>query len=93
MRLLLDTHTFLWHADGSPQMSAAATALLVDPANDRVRVQWREMDGPPVTPPLRRGFGHVVIEQIVPRALSGSGTLDFAPGGVNWTFEFPNRNA
>lgn len=66
---------------------------LVDPANDRVRVQWREMDGPPVTPPLRRGFGHVVIEQIVPRALSGSGTLDFAPGGVNWTFEFPNRNA
>jgi two-component sensor histidine kinase len=47
----------------------------------------------PVTPPLRRGFGHVVIEQIVPRALSGSGTLDFAPGGVNWTFEFPNRNA
>ena len=65
----------------------------VDPVNDRVRVQWREMDGPPVTPPLRRGFGHVVIEQIVPRALSGSGTLDFAPGGVNWTFEFPNRNA
>lgn len=34
MKLLLDTHTFLWHADGSPQMSKAATALLVDPAND-----------------------------------------------------------
>lgn len=65
----------------------------VDAANGRVRVQWREMDGPPVTPPLRRGFGHVVIEQIVPRALNGSGTLDFAPGGVNWTFKFPNRNA
>ena len=34
MKLLLDTHTFLWHADGDPQMSAAATALLIDPAND-----------------------------------------------------------
>lgn len=65
----------------------------VDPVNDRVRMQWRETDGPPVTPPLRRGFGHVVIEQIVPRALNGSGTLDFAPAGVSWTFEFSNRNA
>lgn len=34
MRLLLDTHTFLWHADGSPRMSATATALLVDPTNE-----------------------------------------------------------
>jgi PIN domain nuclease of toxin-antitoxin system len=34
MKLLLDSHTLLWHADGSPQISVAATALLVDPAND-----------------------------------------------------------
>ncbi len=34
MKLLLDAHTFLWHADGKPQMSARATSLLVDPAND-----------------------------------------------------------
>jgi PIN domain nuclease of toxin-antitoxin system len=34
MKLLLDTHTFLWHSDGSPQISTGATALLVDPAND-----------------------------------------------------------
>jgi PIN domain nuclease of toxin-antitoxin system len=34
MKLLLDTHTFLWHADASPQMSPTATALLVDPANE-----------------------------------------------------------
>jgi PIN domain nuclease of toxin-antitoxin system len=34
VKLLLDTHTFLWHADGSPQMSAKATALLMDPANE-----------------------------------------------------------
>ena len=34
MKLLLDSHTFLWHADGSPQMSAAAIAALIDPANE-----------------------------------------------------------
>jgi PIN domain nuclease of toxin-antitoxin system len=34
VKLLLDTHTFLWHADGDPRMSPAATALLIDPANE-----------------------------------------------------------
>ncbi len=34
MKLLLNTHTFLWHSDGNPQISATATALLVDPANE-----------------------------------------------------------
>lgn len=34
MKLLLDTHALLWHADSSPNMSAAATTLLIDPANE-----------------------------------------------------------
>ena len=34
MRLLLDTHTFLWHVDANPKSSATATALLTDPANE-----------------------------------------------------------
>ncbi len=61
----------------------------MDEANRTVRLRWRERGGPLVAPPVRRGFGHVVIEQIVPRALNGSGALDFAPEGVSWTFEFP----
>jgi hypothetical protein len=32
-----------------------------------------------------------VIQQIVPRALNGSGKLDFSPEGVNWRFEFTPR--
>ncbi|MGL5166305.1 MAG: PAS domain-containing protein [Afipia sp.] len=62
---------------------------LLNESADRVRVLWCESGGPAVTPPQRRGFGHVVIEQIVPRALNGTGALDFAPTGVSWTFEFP----
>lgn len=34
MRLLLDTHTFLWFVLNDPQLSAAAKAHIEDPAND-----------------------------------------------------------
>ena len=34
MKLLLDTHTFLWHSQTSPQVSVTATALLNNPANE-----------------------------------------------------------
>ncbi len=35
MRLLLDTHTFLWFIDGNAALSPAARALIEDPANER----------------------------------------------------------
>ena len=31
----------------------------------RFRMSWRESDGPPVTPPAKKGFGHVVISEMV----------------------------
>jgi two-component sensor histidine kinase len=55
----------------------------------RVRVHWRESGGPPVQPAQRRGFGHELIERIVPQALNGTGALSFAPAGIDWIFEFP----
>lgn len=61
----------------------------VDERAGKVQLRWRESDGPSVAPPSRRGFGHVVIDQIVPRALNGIGALEFAPEGLDWTFEFP----
>ncbi len=36
MRLLLDTHAFLWFIDGSPQCSANARALIEDISNERL---------------------------------------------------------
>lgn len=55
---------------------------------EKIQFSWREQGGPAVVPPERQGFGRVVIEQIVPRALNGHGRLDFLPSGVNWTLEF-----
>jgi PAS domain S-box-containing protein len=62
---------------------------LVDDVAATIRVHWQESGGPPVVPPRRRGFGDVVINQIVPGALRGNGTVEFAPTGVQWHFEFP----
>jgi len=36
MRLLLDTHTFLWFILDAPQLSASAKALIENPANKRL---------------------------------------------------------
>lgn len=33
MRLLLDTHTLIWHREGSASLSAAAKAMIAEPAN------------------------------------------------------------
>jgi len=35
MRVLLDTHPLLWFALDDPQLSAAAKAVIVDPANEK----------------------------------------------------------
>lgn len=58
-----------------------------------IAIHWQELDGPLVKAPKRKGFGHVVIEQIVPRALNGHGKLEFAPYGVEWSFHFEQANA
>jgi PIN domain nuclease of toxin-antitoxin system len=34
VKLLLDMHAFLWHAEGNPQLSPVAAAALADFAND-----------------------------------------------------------
>lgn len=51
-------------------------------------MSWRESGGPPVTPPARRGFGQLVIERTVARAVGGEVELDYAPAGLRWTLRF-----
>jgi two-component sensor histidine kinase len=57
-----------------------------------VRLLWIETGGPPSAPPARKGFGHVVLERLVPNSLSGTSQLDWRPGGLVWTLEMPESN-
>jgi PAS domain S-box-containing protein len=55
----------------------------------RFHMSWRESNGPPVTPPARKGFGHAVISQMVASSLRAQVALDYAASGVSWTLDAP----
>jgi two-component sensor histidine kinase len=60
-----------------------------DNGERRFRMSWRESGGPPVTPPARNGFGHVVISEMVASSLRGDVTLDYAESGLAWAIDTP----
>jgi two-component sensor histidine kinase len=63
--------------------AGAASALLLN---------WAEQGGPQVTRPERKGFGHVVIGEMVERSLGARVAMEFAPQGLNWSVSIPAAN-
>ena len=59
-------------------------------ATGQFRLTWREVGGPPVTAPVRSGFGSKLIESGTDQ-IGGSATLEFRSGGVVCTLECPLR--
>jgi PAS domain S-box-containing protein len=55
-------------------------------------LNWIERGGPPVSPPLRKGFGHVVIGEMVERSLGGKVAMEFASDGLQWRVSIPAAN-
>ena len=53
---------------------------------------WVENGGPSITPPRQRGFGTIVIEQIVANSVNGEVLLEFDPSGLRWTLSMPLDN-
>ena len=56
---------------------------------DRLRLVWRERDGPRVHRPRRRGFGSRLIERGLANDLGGTVRLDYDPRGVVCVIEMP----
>lgn len=59
------------------------------PEGDRLVVRWQEKDGPPVTPPSRKGLGSRVIERGLAHELDGKVDLEYPPDGVVCTINIP----
>lgn len=57
-----------------------------------LRLAWLERNGPPVTPPDRKGFGHTVFERIVAKSLNGKIDIHFAPEGLDWRLSIPTMD-
>ena len=56
---------------------------------DRLVLKWVERNGPPVTPPTRRGLGMTLIERSFADDVDGEVEVDFAPEGVVATLNAP----
>lgn len=52
---------------------------------------WREMGGPSVQAPTRRGFGSTIIERSVPHDLQGEASIQYPLNGVVARFVVPSR--
>ena len=59
------------------------------PSWDRLVLRWLEHNGPPVTPPTRKGFGTWVIERGLAHELGGKVTLGYPSEGVVCTIDIP----
>jgi PAS domain S-box-containing protein len=55
-------------------------------------LNWIERGGPAVAPPSRKGFGHVVIGEMVERSLNGRVAMEFAAQGLRWSVAIPAIN-
>jgi PAS domain S-box-containing protein len=59
---------------------------------DTFTMSWTERDGPPVSPPERRGFGSTVIASMAKATVGGEVQLDYAPSGLMWRLTCPAAN-
>jgi two-component sensor histidine kinase len=59
------------------------------PEGNRLILHWKEKDGPPVTPPSRKGFGSQVIERGLAHELEARVHLDYQADGVICTIDIP----
>ena len=50
---------------------------------------WSEHGGPSAAPSSRKGFGHVVLYEIVPQSLQGSTKGEFLAQGFRWLASIP----
>ena len=55
-------------------------------------LKWVEQGGPSVVPPSRKGFGHLVIGEMIERSLNAKVALEFSAHGLEWSASIPATN-
>ncbi len=67
---------------GALSNEAGRVSVNWDHDAETLRLNWREVGGPKVTPPSRRGFGSRLLEAGLMRELKGASRLEFSEAGV-----------
>jgi two-component sensor histidine kinase len=69
---------------GSLSTSVHITWSLSDGAESTFRFCWEESGGPTVGSPVKKGFGTLLLERVVPGDFVGTASLVYAPTGVRY---------
>jgi two-component sensor histidine kinase len=55
----------------------------------KLRLTWNEHNGPPVRPPMRQGFGLVLLQEVLPKQCAAQVEVRFNPAGLQVEIEAP----
>jgi PAS domain S-box-containing protein len=74
---------------GALSTPAGSVALTWDVENGKLLIDWREMGGPAVCAPRKRGFGTRLVERSILEELKGAAKIDYDAAGLHCTMEIP----
>jgi len=74
---------------GALHAPAGRVAVAWQRTDDRIHLEWRESGGGERIRSDHRGFGSLVLTELVPQSLQGNATLEFLQTGALWTLDFP----
>jgi PAS domain S-box-containing protein len=67
-------------------------AWAIEPEATAMHLDWIETGGPLVIAPARKGFGHIVLENIVTQSVHGEVHIKYEPAGLQWHLSLPTEN-
>jgi two-component sensor histidine kinase len=73
----------------SSSQGKLSVSWVLDQSRGGLKLEWRERGGPLVSHPKDKGFGHVVIKNMIEQAVGGNVELDFAEEGLRWSLQAP----
>ena len=72
---------------GALSVSTGRVEVAWEIANDQFLLTWSEIDGPPVQPPKKRGFGSVIVTSAIGNELNCEPTLEFRQSGFQYQLD------
>lgn len=76
---------------GSLSVPSGEVVVSCTPAADGMTIRWREVGGPPVAAPSRKGFGSYVLRDYVASSIKGSVDIQYE-AGLQWSLLVPSSH-
>lgn len=74
---------------GALKIGSGRVSIHWEIRDGRLCFRWEERGGPPVAPPVRRGFGSRLLERSLANELGGKVTVEYDPAGLVCLIDAP----